>query len=67
MTTEQKAENLAWNYLRMAKKHVAGPYSAAKLIAFDAWNPDMEFTVTKKIREMAKQHAFYFQALEVLK
>jgi S-methylmethionine-dependent homocysteine/selenocysteine methylase len=67
-TTYQKAEDLAWRYLRMAKQHVTNQ-SPGKLMEIGPWAAnyaDLEYVATTKIINAAKQHAFYDQAIQLL-
>jgi hypothetical protein len=69
MTTYQKAEDLAWRYLRMAKQHVKSA-SAYPLMTIGQWacqHAELEYSPTVKVVNAAKQHAFHDQAIQILK
>lgn len=66
--TYDKALDLGWRYLRMAKLHVKNQ-SPGKLMEIGPWAAqyaDLEYVATSAVINQAKQTAFYDQAIQLL-
>jgi hypothetical protein len=67
MTTKQKAEDLAYRYFRMARRHVLCGFSGTLVdLSDNRWSPDTEYSITPQVRKLAKQNGAYASALKVL-